>query len=208
MKSDLVILVADKDLESAIRGLIGRHPALGIRPVRYKLLVHPEHDPGCYRRAADLLRPAQATHEYALVVFDFEGSGATGDRQNAEGVVFGELSRSGWADRAAVIAIAPELEQWVWSDSPEVDQCLGWVPDLSAGTVRDWLEAEGFWQADAAKPQRPKEALERVLRRLRRPRSAALYGKLAERVSFKRCNDPAFLKLCETLQAWFPQGQE
>ncbi|MFB3133348.1 MAG: hypothetical protein ACE10K_12585, partial [Rhodothermales bacterium] len=53
------------------------------------------------------------------------------------------------------------------------------------------------------KPQRPKEAVEAVLRATDTPRSSSLYRQLAQKVSLNRCDDPAFLKLKSTLQEWF-----
>ena len=43
---DLVILVADKDLEHAMKGLLARPAALGIRAVETDIFVEPQHDPG------------------------------------------------------------------------------------------------------------------------------------------------------------------
>jgi hypothetical protein len=118
-----------------------------------------------------------------------------------EAQVEDRLSHSGWIDRAAAIVINPELEIWVWSDSPHVDSVLGWSarqPDL-----RSWLVAEGFAEGPQSKPQRPKDAFERALRLAQKAKSSSLYRRLAERVSLGRCSDPAFLKFKSTLRTWF-----
>ena len=54
---DLVILAADKDLEFALRGMLSRPEALGIRPVEANtdIFVEPEHDPACALRGVDFL---------------------------------------------------------------------------------------------------------------------------------------------------------
>ena len=44
---DLIILVADKNMEHTIKGLLARPPALGIRPLSFDIRVHPERDAGC-----------------------------------------------------------------------------------------------------------------------------------------------------------------
>lgn len=66
-----------------------------------------------------------------------------------------------------------------------------------------WLESLGFWRASTPKPSRPKEAMEAVLRRNRKPRSSSIYRGLAEKVSFQRCTDRAFVKLADCLRRWF-----
>jgi hypothetical protein len=111
------------------------------------------------------------------------------------------LSSSGWGDRAVAIAIDPELEIWVWSDSPQVDDVLGWrqrEPQL-----RDWLRNEGFLTGDNVKPSAPKRAVDEALRIAGKGRSSSIFGQLAQRVSVARCEDPAFLKFKATLQKWF-----
>ena len=45
---DLVCLVADKNLEAAIDGILRRPKAIGIREVQGELVVHPQRDPGCF----------------------------------------------------------------------------------------------------------------------------------------------------------------
>ena len=98
----------------------------------------------------------------------------------------------------------PELEAWVWSNSPHVDDVAGWQNRRLP--LRRWLISQGYLQEGATKPEQPKEALEAALRTVRKPRSASLYRQLAERVSLRRCNDPSFLELKTVLTAWFPAG--
>lgn len=93
----------------------------------------------------------------------------------------------------------------MWSDSPEVEQVLGWAGRNPA--LRTWLETRKLWTVDEPKPHEPKLAMEHALREARIARSPANFGKLAERVSFKRCTDPAFLKLREVLRRWFAPAQ-
>ncbi|MBN1910293.1 MAG: hypothetical protein JW818_11180 [Pirellulales bacterium] len=121
-QKDLVVLAADKSIEMALRGILGRHESLGIRSIRVDYLVHPEHDPGCAHNSDHLLRPYINSARHALVIFDLEGSGLESTSRNEiESELETNLARNGWSDRAAVIVISPELENWVWSDSPEVE---------------------------------------------------------------------------------------
>ncbi len=111
----------------------------------------------------------------------------------------GGLASSGWDDRAAVIVVDPELENWVWSDSPEVDQAVGWAELVP---LRQWVREQSF-DFQGGKPRRPKEALEAVLRQVQKPRSSELFQRLAQRVGLDRCRDPAFGKLKQCLTSWF-----
>ncbi|NLE39791.1 MAG: hypothetical protein GX621_17365 [Pirellulaceae bacterium] len=199
----LVVLSADKDIEMTIRGLLTRPQALEIRPVAAEHLVHPQHDPGCRLTPEVLLRPYAGSFSHALVVMDHEGSGGeTTSRTALESQIEEQLAKNGWGDRAAVVVIAPELENWVWSDSPEVDARLGWREQHV--TLRSWLAQQNLWPNAEPKPVRPKEAMECVLRHVRKPRSSSIYRQLAETVGLRRCEDPAFEKLRETLRRWFP----
>jgi hypothetical protein len=112
------------------------------------------------------------------------------------------LVESGWAaDAVKVIAIEPELENWLWQDKPHVADVLRYK---DATPLRQYLAAQGWWPQGAAKPPRPKEAVEWVLRQTGQPRSGAIYQKLAEHISIKGCVDAAFLDVHSTLRAWFP----
>jgi hypothetical protein len=203
MHRDLVVLVADSGQQHVIQALLSRPPALGIREVTFEIVVHPQRDPGCYGDAVEILRVFTRTHERALVVFDRHGSGHDDSpRAQLEEDVERILEVNGWADRVCAVTIDPELEVWIWSDSPHVDKVLGWA-DRSP-SLREWLRTEGLWPAGEAKPGEPKAAYERALREAKKPKSAALFADLAARVSTARCTDPAFTKLRDTLRRWFP----
>lgn len=199
-REDLVVLVADKNIEHIFKGLLGRHQALAIRPITHTLLVHMHRDPGCLR-AADFLRARQTVSQHALVVFDREGCGRGEPRETLESQVELELASTGWADRAAVIVLDPEIERWVWTPSPHVDDALGWKDRQPS--LRQWLKAQGFLTDNMRKPSRPKEALEAAVRQARVPRSSSIYEKIARTVSLDNCADPSFQKLRNVLVAWF-----
>jgi len=200
---DLVILVADKDMEESIKALLSRPEALGIRPVDCDIYVHPYRDPGCLGGAEEFLRFAIRSHAHALVLFDREGCGSLSSVEALAQIVQAKLANNGWRDQCAVIVLDPELEVWVWSDSPHVDEVLGWRENHPP--LREWLGQQGYVGAGENKPSRPKEAMEEVLRAGGKPRSSSLYRQLAERVSLRGHQEPAFLKLCAVLQGWFPR---
>jgi len=200
---DLVVLVADKNMEESLHGMFARYDALGIRPMDYVIYVHPQHDPGCLRNSQDILRPFAQSYQYALVMLDREGCGSSDSRERLEQVVEARLSSNGWETRCAVIVLDPELEMWVWSTSTHVESVLGWADRLPP--MRQWLRENGYLLDRSHKPVRPKETMEKVLRQTGKPRSSSIYRQLAERVSLQGHQDPAFQKLCEILRTWFPR---
>ena len=201
---DLIILVADKSMEAALEGALSREKALGIRSVSYEIKRHAEKDCGCLTNGIEFLSIFARQYQHALLIFDYEGCGAEMTPINElESELRDDLGRRGWADRAEVIIINPELEIWVWSNSPWVDEIMGWKG--RAPKLRQWLRQKypDYWPELNAKPLRPKEALEASLREVRKVPSASLFKRLAEKVSFDNCTDPAFGKFKTTLRHWF-----
>lgn len=198
---DMVFLVADRDIEATVKGLLSRTRSLGIRPVTFDVFTHPSRDSGCRTQAAKFLRPLVDRYAHAVVLFDHDGCGSPDTTaEDLERAVEQSLAPV-WFNRAGVVVLEPELEAWVWSDSPEVMRILGW--DGSADELASWLNSLGVWPTNAAKPVDPKSAMIRTLCRTRKRRSAAIFEELAKRVSFKRCADRAFLKMRTLLQTWF-----
>ncbi|MEW6265189.1 MAG: hypothetical protein AB1641_19095 [Thermodesulfobacteriota bacterium] len=199
---DLIALVADKNMEYALRGLLNRGLSLRITSVRADVYRHPEKDCGCRFNGVEFLCQFITHYQHALLMFDYDGSGRTEQSaSDLEKAIEADLIRAGWSDRAAVIVIDPELEAWVWSDSPHVDRIAGWSGRRPS--LREWLRQNRFLEAERIKPKRPKEAFESALREARIPRSSSLYFDLANRVGLERCRDDAFLKFKRVLQTWF-----
>lgn len=200
---DLVVLVADLDAEKTLEGLLQRPQSLDIRAVNYTILRHINRDNGCWNEADLFLKSQASLYRHALVVFDHAGSGQENQAvEDLQTKLEKRLQHKGWdGDRAGVVIIQPELEAWIWSDSPHVDVVLGWAgqtPDLRA-----WLHEQTYLHGDQVKPDDPKAAFEAALRRVNKRRSAAIYSDLAGKVSVQRCTDPAFQHLKSLLQRWF-----
>ncbi len=201
-RRDLIVLVADSNMRAAVRGLLSREQALGIGTVDVEVLPHPQRDSGCCKGGVDFLSAFANQFQHALLMFDWEGCGQEGcSPTDIEGGLEERLSNSGWSDRARVIVLDPELEIWVWSGSPHVEQCLGW--NDQSMPLREWLVTRGFLHTGQHKPVRPKEAMEAALYESQTPRSSAIYRHLAETVSLKGCTDRAFLKFTNMMQLWF-----
>lgn len=201
---DLIVVVADTDTKQAVEGVLQRPESLQIRPIQFQVYRYNKRDSGCYGTSHEFLRPFIKQFDHAIVMFDRHGSGRdTEPRQDIETAVEHQLAINGWKERSAAIVCDPELKIWVWSDSSEVDDILGWRGKQPA--LREWLVAQGHCESEAAKPDDPKEAMRQSLREVGKSPSASQFRDLAARVGFARCTDPAFLKFKQTLQSWFSQ---
>lgn len=209
---DCFFLVADKDMRFALKGLFERpevHRSIGCTPFAFSVtedcLVAGNHDPDIYRKSADYTRPIQSSHRHLVLMLDSDWGGSPGADVIREQIA-ADLQRSGWPDdKFAVIVIDPELEVWVWQDSPHIGDALAFNPDrFGAPTLRAWLAERGLWLPDDNKPREPKKAFTATLAQASRPRSSTIYENIANRVTLQHCTDPAFQTLCDSLRRWFP----
>jgi len=199
---DLIVLVADHNMEAALRQILKRNQSLSIRPIDPQIFPHPRHDPGVLNEADNFLATMQEDYSHALVVFDRIGCGQE-EKSSSElkAIVQTKLDSSGWQERSGVVVIDPELENWIWTNSPHVSRALGIKH-------REFLELlKQNSKATTFKPDHPKELLEDVLRRSGIPRSSSLYAQLAKTVSLRRCIDPSFNDLKRNLRDWFGTKQ-
>lgn len=201
MKKDLIVLVADKDMQYSLKGLLERTQAIGIREIDYDIFIHPERDPGVFHKAGIFLRNYTNDYDYAMVFLDREGSGQ--ENKSATEIadkIRNDLNINGWMSRNEVIVFDPELEIWVWVNSPHLPRNTGWE---SLEAIRSFLKEVGFWPEDRSKPVHPKEAFEQLLQNKRIPRSSSIYYQIASSASFRSCTDPTFHHFLSTLQNWF-----
>ena len=201
---DLFVLAADLELANALEGLLSRSNDLGIRDIAFDIERHPNRDSGCRSDAVEYLRPYHGRYRYALVVFDHHGCGSLPAREQIQKTLEQQLSRNGWENGAKVIVIEPELEVWVWRNSPAVSRVLGWGDRYDE--LRNWLGDRQLWPLGDSKPSHPKKAMREAMRRGRVQRSARKFSELATAVELDGCQDPAFNELRTTLRSWFSPG--
>ncbi len=203
---DLVILVADKNMQFAMRGALARPEALGIRAITHDFRPHMGRDGGARTSGVDMLALERRRFEHALLVFDLEGCGAE-PGQSAEDLehLLDQRLAALWGAQAKCIVIDPEVDIWLWGADSVLRDVLRWPLH---GSVRTWLQAQGFMFDAQGKPEQPKDTIEALVRFCRMPRSSALYEKITARISLRRCGDPAFGRLRAVLQNWFamPDG--
>lgn len=202
---DLIIAVADSYQEKIMEALLPRVPiSSGTRNFSYDIVRNIGNDSGSYNDSHEFLRPSINQYHYALVIFDYKGTGIenTKTREQAEADVEGLLNGNGWQRRNAVAIIKPEVENWIWQDNPNVESAIGWERNESLYT---WAKTNGKIAHDDIKPLHPKETLEEALRISETSKSSSIYKKIAATVSYRNCTDLAFQKIIAKLQEWFPQ---
>lgn len=199
---DLTLVVADKNMQFALKGALGRPEALGIRPIQCQFLSA-GNDGVARTQGPDLLRTQQGISTKGLLILDYEGSGTNKpDARSLEEELNSSLQQC-WPDGAKAIVIEPELEMWLWGSDNALQNALEWP--LSFG-IRNWLEHRipPYTFRNNGKPDRPKEAWEALIPVHRKPRSSSLYEEVASQISLKNCIDPSFVRLRQHLQMWFP----
>jgi hypothetical protein len=199
---DLIVLTADTSMSLVLEKLLQRVQHLGFHEVISQVIVHPDRDPGVFRRSHELLRSYSRRYRHAMAICDREGSGSGAPREEMERLIEERLAVNGWDARACAVVIDPELEIWMWGDWACLTRCTRWEGD--AAKFRAWLRDRQLLEEGQVKPERPKEALQAVLKSRRVAFSSAIHQEMAARADTTRCVDSAFGKLRSTLQAWFP----
>lgn len=203
----LLVIVADKDIREAFKGLFARPDwprSLGCR--RFDVgegdLVEPagRKDSGLFKEGEALARGFAATHEHLFVVLDAAWKGSPGAHAIEEDLGR-RLVRNGWSsDRFEVVAIDPELEVWLWSDR----RALGTAIECEVAPER---RAELQQKLDSLAQETnpgPKERLEDLRRSVGIRASSAQFHRFAGAARVDRCRDPAFHRLRDALRRWFP----
>src|SRR5207248_1007493 len=141
-------LFADGQMEQTFKGFLEResfHLSLGTRPFTYDNIVDRQNnDPGVYKRGHELLHRFYGECHHAIAVLDNEWEGSPGpeiiQRHMKE-----NLARKGWRkEDVEIIVIVPELEIWLWQDSPHVAAAFRFDHPLQP-SLKKWLEVRGHW---------------------------------------------------------------
>jgi hypothetical protein len=76
---DLALLVADKNMDFAMHGILGRAQALGIRPITHEIRQHVNRDGGVRTTGPETLALLRHQFHRGIVMLDWEGSGTKAD---------------------------------------------------------------------------------------------------------------------------------
>lgn len=192
-------------MKLTVEAILSRPDAIGMGAVdaaQRDVITFDNYDSGVYRNGPEFLRSQVHRYRRAILMCDRHGCGREEQaREILEGSLEERLRQSGWEQSAAIV-IDPELENWIWVDSPHLDEIVGW--NGRSPSLREWLQQRGHVRPGSAKPSDPQAALDEALRIVKKPRSSSVFQQAAGRVSLRRCTDPAFLKFSGVLRKWFP----
>ena len=162
-------------------------------------------DGGVHKHAARLLAPKLETHRHAVVCLDkkFPGAPAAGRIRRD---ITGNLRTAGWdPSRFEVIVIQPELERWLWLDHPACERAFGYPRADHGRSMRVMMREQGQWHEHDDKPHDCDAALVWAARwKQRKTAPATLFKAMLPTAPVQHCEDPAFVKLRDTLKSWFP----
>lgn len=203
---ELIILVADKDTEQLLLGLLPKIiKTEQLSNFNFRIFKHPQRDGGVRTDAVNFVRTYLSETTKLFIVFDYEGSGEHSlDAQGLETKIENELIANGWQqDNVCVCIIDPELENWVWVSENAMNEHLN-LEWKETQTIKNWLEQQNpaFIYNSNNKPTCPKEAFEKLLEHQDITWSSSVFKKVAN-CSYKNCQDRAFLKMLNQLKIWF-----
>ena len=204
---DLLVFVADADIEAFMRALLARPEALGIRRASFDIRRHPRRDSGMVGDGPELARTGKGEFRKALLILDHHGSGRD-HRQTAVRIASDVVNRMdgvSWANNHAVAVLEPELEQWLWHCEPALAEHL----HITLDQLREWTTAfaqQAKQPPDSVKRDNPKELFEHIVKiRLKHtisPRDFEHIARRASVVGLMGC--PSFATIADTLRGWFP----
>lgn len=213
---DLIVLVADVEMEKLLRELIerGQTGRDCTRSFRWRSLRDPRRDT-VWREPDRPLTTFLKMDCRFLIAWDHQGSGfETRPRETVEDLAVKRLNEVGvQPDRVLAVAFDPELEisfRTAWSKIKRVvsEQRGISAPDdvailAEARRLAPRLPIPGDF--DAALARFPKELFESLVRLVRLRRSPDLYTRIGRRVSLRALKSEAALsRVATAISSWFP----
>lgn len=209
MKRDCAFYVADKTMRDTFEGFLSREDRclqLGCGhfdfvPSEDLFFAGGQNDPGIFTRGGALVSSLINTHKKLVIALDCDWDGSPGQAEILSKVT-NQLHQGGWAPQdVLVIAIEPELEQWIWQDSPVLAAELRMNAPQG---LKAMLGQRGLWPAEAAKPPSPKDLFIQLRRENNVKLSSSIFKRIASKVPVAACEDGEFRRLLAQLRAWFP----
>ncbi len=215
MTRDVVFLVADGEMRRTVEGFF-ENDAYDQRlqcgrfdfDPKQDLFDHQGKDPGVYAEAHKFLELYLETHAHAIVMLDFAFNDnlTTKNVDDVREEIRQNLMGSGWdEERIHVMVINPELEVLMWQEDTQGIETIIEYPGQQS-SLKNWLQERGLWNAGLPKPADPKAAIDLVRNQGwgRKKTHSQIFKRVANNVSFRNCQDPAFSGLWLQLQEWYP----
>jgi hypothetical protein len=204
---DLFVLVADADAQALLQSLLGRHQALGIRPISYHIHRFPGRDSGMVKEGPEIARVLVDKTQYSrlLLIWDHHGSGwEPKGAERSTALIQERLDGVTWLHRASALVLLPELEEWLWHCQRSIALHLRMTEgELSASMQR--AASRLGKPPEQSMRELPKELFEIVLHgRMRRkplPEDFQTLGASAKIADLRR--SASFQSFSRILQEWF-----
>jgi hypothetical protein len=204
---DLFLLTADADALAFMKSILSRHEALGIRPIIFEAMRHPMRDSGVIKDGPETARLYKGKCDKALLLWDYHGSGHE-SRYSAEGSAIKiqeRLDGVTWSENSGAVAVAPELEEWLWHSVPSVAAYFR----VEQSKLTDWMDeyaTKNRSTFEKVTKDLPKELFEFIcidkLKRSISPSDFEGIGKIA--IINELQGSDSFSKILLSLRNWFP----
>ena len=205
---DLFLLTADADALAFMKSILSRHEALGIRPITFEHMRHPMRDSGVIKDGPETARLYKGKCNKALLLWDYHGSGHEKrySAVDSANIIQDRLDGVTWSDNSGAVAVAPELEEWLWHSVSSVAayfrveqaQLIGWMNEY-ATKKRSTVEK--------VTKDLPKELFEFIcIDKLKRSISPSDFEEIGKIVIINELQvSGSFSKIIALLQSWFPE---
>jgi NADH:ubiquinone oxidoreductase subunit len=204
---DLFVFTADADALAAIRAVLSRPRAIGIRPIASVVDRHYGRDPGMIKDGPELIRELVSKTEFqkVILIWDYHGSGESKPPAQSRDEIRRRLRQVTWEDRSEAVVIVPELEEWLWHDQAALAGRLHTsVTDLQQH-IQNFADKQNV-APETCRGEFPKELFEHCLYRVyRRKPLQEDFERIAATADLAAWQTSAtFAGLAEILRGWFP----
>lgn len=155
----------------------------------------------------ELARRYKNDFERVILLWDHDGSGweRRFTAEDAESAMLSRLGGVTWKGASAAIVLVPELEEWIWHNTPSLRAHFGIEERELDGWTAELAGQLGI-PAREISARRPKELFEHVVyNRLRRTISPRDFASIAKRASLRDWQrSRSFGQLVAVLRTWFP----
>lgn len=209
---DIVFLVADGEMQATVEGFFENDAydkRLNCERFEFNskldLVKHPQKDPGVFQTGHYFIKGYLQTHSYAVIMLDAQFGGAP-EALIMRQKIKDNMIKSGWLEEQFyIMVIDPELEVLMWQeDTRGIEQIINYPGE--PGALKQWLNERNLWPEDLPKPPDPKAAIDKIRGQSwgRKKTHSQNFKRVASEVSFKKCQDEAFVGLWQQLMDWYP----
>ncbi|MBF0460837.1 MAG: hypothetical protein HQL87_05515 [Magnetococcales bacterium] len=203
---DLFVLTADADALAVMRQVLSRHYSLGIREITYEVDRHTGRDAGMIHTGPALVQFKKGEFKHVLLLWDHQGSGKECMNLNTvQNNMTSQLDGFTWKDNNLVIAVMPELEEWLWHNPEALLKHL----DITENELNVWLTEfakKAGNDIDSLRRAQPKEMFEHLVYKKKQGKPGPDdFDKIASIASLTQWQQSAsFRAIVEGLRQWFP----